>query len=472
MKQRISELRSQYEEIQVDSQILKALKGVNGSNITKLRNELPATIDFDSINLLVKLSGSKDDVIISKEKVLAIIESEKLKSHQTKVFIPYTNIGKVIGVKGERINKIKSQFDVKFDYNDSTECATLSGIEESCVNAAKAIQDFFDHESINVNIFQLPVVKVQSIPKEEVSIESTLPRRVNPAVPSMIVKPVVLSKSAQKRLKKKSKQLEEAVDEVEANQTIASVPIASSVESEEASYDHDVVVVAPRRFPVIKVASPASPAPSVSPIPKKSDLKPQRNVPPSTKPVAQIIAPSTNSKTVNVLDNASVPVVQPILGSTTSIPSTMTSIKEAPGLQHNMNPSLSKNRMSDKELLSLLGPSTPKLNEKTDLSSISTDSMIEMLLKPTMPTNPTPIQAIPKPSPYIPPRPAFNLVPGAIDSSSSHYQGAQRATPKGTSSSTFHKSNSHVPSNNTYKGQQTQETRGNRDINQPWRATK
>lgn len=101
--------RMTFMEMHVDNKLFKHIIGKNGANINKLKDEFNVVINID-VSGLVRIEGSKDDVIKTKEDLeqrIFKLENEKEKD----VIIDQRHYGNIIGPKGETIKEIRDKFN-------------------------------------------------------------------------------------------------------------------------------------------------------------------------------------------------------------------------------------------------------------------------------------------------------------------------------------------------------------------------
>mmetsp|Transcript_18099 Transcript_18099/g.16390 ORF Transcript_18099/g.16390 Transcript_18099/m.16390 type:complete len:759 (+) Transcript_18099:1-2277(+) len=222
----LNKIKSEYYEEIIDETMMRVLIGKQQATINKFRSELQANIELDFNTRLLRLTGTSEQVAQAKTSIFEYLASEGSKNYSETIFIPFSAIPKLIGVKGSNIKDLQESLSVKVDLNKDIEKGVIRGSPEAVALAKAKIKELLEADGYHISTYEdkQPIVKeVEVEVEEEIEVANTsnnLPKKN-------------ISKSAQRRLRKKEKQsqvVSESSTNIATTELVANVEVIAPVE--------------------------------------------------------------------------------------------------------------------------------------------------------------------------------------------------------------------------------------------------
>lgn len=227
IQERLEEMRTEHWEHQLEQIFLGRLLGKGGSNIKQLRADSGASIDMQADSRLVTVSGSKEAVEKAKLLILNQLEEFEARDYSVDMRVPEAALPALIGPKGATIRSLEEKSEAKIDVNRGKKLVTLRGPKKHCQVASELISeilkdgDFLDTpDKVGKDKSSKSEAPVVADVVDEVDKPSAIKLKhveipgLAPGMRAQMVHrgDVGMSKSAQRRFRRKMNALEPTVD--------------------------------------------------------------------------------------------------------------------------------------------------------------------------------------------------------------------------------------------------------------------
>ena len=139
LRQMMLDWYEKHAEFPYEEQMLSALLGKGGANISSLQEQLRVSMDINRQSRMIEIQAvSKQDLIKATQHMVAYLD--KLRGEYWETTVDGKNMGLLLGKKGANIAKLREETGAKIDVNVNTNAVKVSGTAECVKIATEKIQ--------------------------------------------------------------------------------------------------------------------------------------------------------------------------------------------------------------------------------------------------------------------------------------------------------------------------------------------